>query len=376
MTDRKVLDQLRENPLFDGLHSAELDALLEDVPISEIPAGQVILAEGTMADSESADIYLLLSGTVNVARMLPGEEEYTVTQMKAPDFFGETAAFISGPRSARISAAEPVLVGRVDRALLDRILVLDPVTVVKTISRVLARRLREANDNIIATHLRQEKLATIGSITSQIAHDLKSPLNAVVGIADLMDDGTAQMTPQRQAEILRRSVQSVSGLVEDILAFAADKPRRPYQPVTVNEVLRNVEDFGLSPIERRGRIRIDRQIDPVDPIVGDAVALERMLLNLIKNAAEAMTQGGTLTLGVHQTDGYVVMVVEDTGGGIPEEVRGRLFQSFVTSGKPGGTGLGLAMVKRTVDAHGGSIRVDSMIGSGTKFTIRIPCAPA
>jgi signal transduction histidine kinase len=191
-----------------------------------------------------------------------------------------------------------------------------------------------------------------------------------------MDDGTAQMTPQRQAEILRRSVQSVSGLVEDILAFASDKPRRPYQPVTVNEVLRNVEDFGLSPIERRGRIRIDRQIDPVDPIVGDAVALERMLLNLIKNAAEAMTQGGTLTLGVHQTDGYVVMVVEDTGGGIPEEVRGRLFQSFVTSGKPGGTGLGLAMVKRTVDAHGGSIRVDSMIGSGTKFTIRIPCAPA
>jgi signal transduction histidine kinase len=101
-----------------------------------------------------------------------------------------------------------------------------------------------------------------------------------------------------------------------------------------------------------------------------------MLLNLIKNAAEAMTQGGTLTLGVHQTDGYVVMVVEDTGGGIPEEVRGRLFQSFVTAGKPGGTGLGLAMVKRTVDAHGGSIRVDSMIGSGTKFTIRIPCAPA
>jgi signal transduction histidine kinase len=376
MTDSKLLNQLRENTLFAGLQSAELDKLLEEIPVSEVPAGEVILSEGAQADADSAEIYLLLSGTVNVARMLPGEREHMVTQMKAPDFFGETAAFVSGPRSARISAAEPLLIGRVDRQLLDKIIALDPVTVVKTISRVLSRRLREANDTIVATQLRQEKLATIGSITSQIAHDLKSPLNAVVGIADLMEDRTVEMPPQRQAEILRRSVQSVSGLVEDILAFASDKPRRPYQQVVVSELLRNVEDFGLSPIERRGRIRIDRQIDAVDPVVGDMVALERMLLNLIKNAAEAMTQGGTLTLGVHQTDGYVVMVVEDTGGGIPEEVRGRLFQSFVTAGKPGGTGLGLAMVKRTVDAHGGSIRVDSMIGSGTKFTIRIPCAPA
>jgi signal transduction histidine kinase len=296
--------------------------------------------------------------------------------MKAPDFFGETAAFVSGPRSARISAAEAVLIGRVDRPLLDKIIAIDPVTVVKTISRVLARRLREANDNIIATHLRTEKLATIGSITSQIAHDLKSPLNAVVGVADLIEDHTVQMPPQRQAEILRRAVQSVSGLVEDILAFASDKPRRPYQPIIVNEVLRNVEDFGLSPIERRGRIRINREIEKVAPIVGDAVALERMLLNLTKNAAEAMTGGGTLTLGVHQSDGNVELVVQDTGEGIPEEVRGKLFQSFVTSGKPGGTGLGLAMVKRTVDAHGGTIAVESTPGIGTKFTIRIPCAPA
>jgi signal transduction histidine kinase len=376
MIDSNMLSEIRRNPLFEGIGSKELEKILEEIPVSGIPAGSVILSEGAKTDPDSAELYLLLSGTVNVARILPGELEHTVTQMTAPDFFGETAAFSSGPRSARISAAEPVSVGIIDRRLLDRILAIDPVTVVKTISRVLSRRLREANDTIVANHLRQEKLATIGSITSQIAHDLKSPLNAVVGVADLMEDKTVNMTPQRQAEILRRAVQSVSGLVEDILAFASDKPRRPYQPVIVNELLRNVEDFGLSPIERRGRIRIDRQIDPVGPIVGDSVALERMLLNLIKNAAEAMTQGGSLTLGVHQADGYVVMVVEDTGGGIPEEVRGRLFQSFVTAGKPGGTGLGLAMVKRTVDAHGGTIRVDSMIGSGTKFTIRIPCAPS
>jgi signal transduction histidine kinase len=372
MTDSSVLNQLRRNTLFEGLQSAELDVILEEIPVSEVPAGEIVLSEGAQADSESAEIYLLLSGAVNVARILPGEREHTVSQMHPGEFFGEMAMFVSGPRSVRISAAEPVVVGRVDRALLDRILALDPLTVVRTTSRVLAERLREANDTIVVTQLRQEKLATIGLITGQIAHDLKNPLNAVSGVADLMEDSMVKLSPERHAAILRRAVQSVSGLVEDILAFASDKPRRPYQPVYVHELLRNVEDFGLGPIERKGRIGVVREIDQVDPIVGDAVALERMLLNLIKNAAEAMVRGGTLTLGVHQDNGYVVMIVEDTGEGIPEEVRARLFQSFVTSGKPGGTGLGLAMVKRTVDSHGGTIRVDSMIGSGTKFTIRIP----
>jgi signal transduction histidine kinase len=67
-------------------------------------------------------------------------------------------------------------------------------------------------------------------------------------------------------------------------------------------------------------------------------------------------------------------MIEDTGSGIPEEIRGKLFQSFVSSGKPGGTGLGLAMVKRTVDAHGGTIAFDSTPGKGTRFIVRIPCA--
>jgi signal transduction histidine kinase len=374
MSNADALTQLRENTLFEGLPSADLEGLLEEIPVSAVPTGEVILSEGSVTDAGSAEIFLLLSGTVNVVRILPGEREHTVTQMRAGDFFGEMAVFASGPRSARISAAEPVSIGRVSRDLLDRILAIDPVTVVKTITRVLARRLREANDTIVATHLRHEKLSAIGSVVGQIAHDLKSPLSAVAGVADVMEDPTVQMTPDRQAAILRRAVQSVSGLVEDILAFASDRPRRPQQRIALNELLTNVEDFGLAPIERKGRIRIDRQIDDVGPIMGDAVALERMLLNLTKNAAESMSNGGTLTFGVHQSNGHVELVIQDTGSGIPEEIRGKLFQSFVTSGKPGGTGLGLAMVKRTVDAHGGTIAFDSSPGRGTRFIVRIPCA--
>ena len=375
MTDT-TLEQLRRNTLFDGLQSPELDALLAQIPVSELPAGEVILSEGAATKSADAEIYLIIAGTVNVVRMLSQEREHAVTQMHAGDFFGETAVFTSGPRSARISAATPVTIGRVNRDLLDQILALDPMTAVRTIIRVLTRRLREANDTIISTHLRTEKLAAIGTITGQIAHDLKSPLQAVAGVADMLLDPLVQMPREKQAAIIRRGVKSVTGLVEDILAFASDKPRRPFQQLAMNDVLKNVEDFGLGEIERKGRIHIDRQIDQVPPITGDAVAIERMLLNLTKNAAEAMEIGGTLTLCVRQVDSQVEMIVQDTGSGLPEEVRARLFQSFVTSGKPGGTGLGLAMVKRTVDAHGGTIGVESAPGAGTKFTVRIPCTPS
>lgn len=365
--------QLRENGLFQGLPLSAFEDLLEEIPLYLATADEVILAEGSAADTDGGqDIYLLLSGTVRIVRMLPGDREHAVTQMGTGTFFGEMAVFAPGPRSARIVAAEPVLIARVNRAMLERIVALDPVTVVKTITRALAERLREANDTIVATHLRQEKLAAIGSVVGQIAHDLKSPLSAVAGVADLMEDPVAQLPPQRQAEILRRAVQSVTGLVEDILSFASDRPRRQYQPVAIRDLLKNVEDFGLNGLERRGRIAVRRQIDPVPDITGDAVALERMLLNLIKNAGEAMTGGGTLNFQVREAANGVEFVVEDTGIGIPEEIRGRLFQSFVTSGKPGGTGLGLAMVKRTVEAHSGSITVQSAPGAGTRFTVRVP----
>jgi signal transduction histidine kinase len=365
--------QLLENGLFQGLPLSRLEELLYEIPVYVADADEVILTEVAAGSDGDEDVYLLLSGTVRIVRMLPGDRQHPGTQMGPGTFFGEMAVFAPGPRSARIVAAEPSVVARVNRAMLERIVELDPVTVVKTITRVLAERLREANNTIVATYLSQEKLAAIGSVVGQIAHDLKSPLSAVAGVADLMEDPLTKLPPQRQAEILRRAVQSVTGLVEDILAFASDRPRREYQPIAVRDLLKNVEDFGLSPLERRGRVAIKRKIDPVPDITGDAVALERMLLNLIKNAGEAMTSGGTLTFQVRNAANAVEFVVEDTGKGIPEDVRGRLFQSFVTSGKPGGTGLGLAMVKRTVDAHAGTIAVESSPETGTMFVVRIPC---
>jgi signal transduction histidine kinase len=106
-------------------------------------------------------------------------------------------------------------------------------------------------------------------------------------------------------------------------------------------------------------------------MMADPQLMRRVFANLILNAAQAMPQGGTLTISASAPDGSVVIKVSDTGVGIPNEMKGKLFKPLMTS-KAKGTGLGLAVVKRIVDAHGGQITYESKVGKGTTFTITLP----
>jgi signal transduction histidine kinase len=367
---------IKANALLCGVNPVGLDEFIDDVALLHADVGEVILSEGGSEDVTDHAMYLLLSGKVAVSRALPDEREHVMTTISGNTFFGEMAVLGSGPRSARIAAVEPSVIGRIDVALFQRLLDHDALTIVRNISVALAQRLRETNDIHVERLFRQEKLAAIGEVVRQIGHDLKSPLAAVVGVADLLEEASTGITPASQAGMLRRAAQSVSGLVEDILAFASDQPRRQHTLFAFDELLINIEDFGLAPLERRGRIKVDRRIEPVGFLYGDHVAIERMLLNLIKNAGEAMTAGGLLTFVVQRLRDEVLIEVADTGAGIPDDIRGRLFQMFVTAGKAGGTGLGLAMAKRTVDQHAGTIAVESERNVGTRFTVLLPAAPS
>jgi signal transduction histidine kinase len=363
---------IKANALLRGVKPDGIDDLIDAVALFQVKQGEVILHEGSGEVGIDDAMYLLLSGTITVSRALPDAREHVMLTMSGNTFFGEMAVLGSGVRSARVVATEPSVIARISIDLFERLVNYDALTIVRNISVTLAERLRQTTDFHIASYFRQEKLAAIGEIVRQIGHDLKSPLAAVVGVADLLEEGTAAIAPASQAGMLRRAAQSVSGLVEDILAFASDLPRRQHERFEFDEVLKNIDDFGLAPLERRGRIRVERRLGDVGFLFGDRVALERMLLNLIKNAGEAMPSGGTLTFEVQPSEGELVIEVSDTGVGIPQEIRENLFQMFVTAGKSGGTGLGLAMAKRTVEQHGGTIAVHSVPDVGTRFTVIIP----
>ena len=106
-------------------------------------------------------------------------------------------------------------------------------------------------------------------------------------------------------------------------------------------------------------------------IRGDRPQLEQAVLNLVLNAVEAMPEGGELRLGVQRREENIHLTVQDSGRGMPKEVAERLYEPFL-SRRPGGTGLGMALVRRTVEAHGGTLRVDSQPSKGTRVEIRLP----
>jgi len=115
-----------------------------------------------------------------------------------------------------------------------------------------------------------------------------------------------------------------------------------------------------------------RELHYTGPLLVDEVKLRRALYNIASNARDAMEAGGSLTISTSQTDGGVELRLRDTGPGIPDTIHDTLFEPFVTCGKAMGTGLGLAIAKKTVEDHGGTIAVESVLGHGATFIVRLP----
>ena len=227
--------------------------------------------------------------------------------------------------------------------------------------------------------LRQaEKLSALGLLAAEVAHEIRNPLTVMKMLFHSMELGFEAADPRaRDAEIMESKMNHLNRIVEQVLDFA-----RSTEPTPVRvDLNRLIDDLGLLVRHKLKNQRIEfvRQLAASLPaVMADAVQLEQAFLNLTLNAAEAMPEGGTLTVRtqVEQTGADNVVVVEfaDTGNGMTEEQRCRAFSSVLTTTKAKGTGLGLAIVKRVVETHHGHIELQSKTGVGTVFTIRLPAA--
>lgn len=222
----------------------------------------------------------------------------------------------------------------------------------------------------------------MGLLAGGLAHELRNTLNAMHSQLALLRKHLATGAAGqalRRTDQLERAVTDLEGLVGEFLTFA-----RPAQDqledVDVAALVHDVLDFVALDLEQ-AQVTLVTEIAPaLPPLRADAGKLERALLNLVINARQAMPAGGTLTVRARPTErGEVLIEVQDTGCGIPEEDWPRVFQSFFST-KPGGIGLGLAIVRRTIEDLGGRIRFTSQVGQGTTFHITLPavapaCAP-
>jgi PAS domain S-box-containing protein len=228
--------------------------------------------------------------------------------------------------------------------------------------------------------LRAEKLRALGQMAAGIAHDLNNLLAAVLGQVDLLRLRVTDPTVLEALQPLETAATDGAHVVRRLQDFARKRALSPLAAMdlqrAVQESLEITRPQWNNKAERQGRaIEVVTAFEALPPILGYAPEVREALVNLILNAAYAMSNGGTLTFtGSATPDGGVILLVTDTGKGMAEEVCQRVFEPFFTTKGAKGTGLGLSVVYGIMERHGGSIHVTSVPGQGATFTLRFQAA--
>lgn len=233
----------------------------------------------------------------------------------------------------------------------------------------LLRQQRELEAKLAA----REKLAALGELAGGVAHDFN---NVLAGITAEAESLQRRLPPDQAARLGRvlELAQRGADVVRRILAFARPGVAKPV-PVSVSEIVEDSVElarhtFGPS-------WQWETQVQPGLYVLGEEATLQQAILNILANARDALPRGGPVAVRAYHDNASVVLEVEDRGAGIAPEHLSRVFEPFFTTKPRGqGTGLGLSTALRTVEAHGGTIHIDSRLGEGTKVTVRLPAAEA
>ncbi len=218
-------------------------------------------------------------------------------------------------------------------------------------------------------------------LTADIAHELRTPTSNIQGYLEAIKDGLFQPTPETIGTLHEQALL-LSRLVEDLgLLAQADAGDLPLQRsrIRVDELLQSVVDAQLPRAEAK-KVVLDLETDPSLPRLDlDATRMAQVVGNLLDNAITHTPEDGRVTVSAHAAAGTVIVTVADTGSGIAPEDLPRLFDRFYRADpsrarSTGGTGLGLTIARRIVEAYGGSITAESTVGQGSRFMVRLPTA--
>jgi GAF domain-containing protein/CheY-like chemotaxis protein len=243
---------------------------------------------------------------------------------------------------------------------------------------------RRALDELRRTQeqlVRMEKLRALGEMASGVAHDFNNVLAVILGRVQLLQRKLEDPTFRRWLSIVEQAALDGAQTVRQIQEFTRVRRDLPTQTVDLNQAVRDAVEMTRTrwrdESQSRGiEIRLALDLGVVPTVDGQPSELREVLTNLILNAVDALPRGGEIRIATRLQDGQVEMSVADTGVGMSESVRRRIFEPFFSTKGPRGTGLGLAMVYGIVSRHGGEILVESAEGSGSTFTIRLPMGRA
>jgi signal transduction histidine kinase len=225
---------------------------------------------------------------------------------------------------------------------------------------------------------RVEPLAALGRVTGTIAHELGTPLNSVLGYSQLLAQEDLSESARESVEIIEAQTQRMVGIIQHYLSRTRGSLPR-HRPINLGELVRETLAL-LAPVFQQHGVRVTTALTESLPLLsGDEASLQRVLINLLNNAVDAMDEGGTVAVAARLSTPPetvrpgVVVEITDSGRGIPPELLPRIFDLFVTTKTPGkGTGLGLMVCQEIVKSHGGTIDIGSQVGQGTCVRIFLP----
>lgn len=243
----------------------------------------------------------------------------------------------------------------------------------RTLGSVL--HIRDVTERVLieARMRRMERYMGLGTLAAGLHHEIKNPLGALSLHVQLLEEQLGAVSSEDVAEsmgVLKTEVTRISGVLESFRDFASLNELNR-SPTDIADLIRHTLDL-MQPTANRQRVRISFETTPeaLPTIDADAARLEQVLLNLVVNALEAMREGGDLVVTATRRDRRINITVKDTGGGIPDNVRPRVFDPYFTT-KSDGAGMGLAICDKIVQQHGGEIECETS-PNGTSFRILLP----
>jgi two-component system, NtrC family, sensor histidine kinase HydH len=242
----------------------------------------------------------------------------------------------------------------------------------KILDLELAIMLHSYREELLAQQARTERLATFGQLVGSIGHELRNPLSVIETSLVILKGKIGE--DERSAKHVQRifeQLEIANEIISKLLDMIRERPLRP-ERIRLQDVLAST----VSSMQWPSGVRFSKHgIDELPAVAADSGQLRQVFVNLLTNAVEAASPEGEVLLSANLDGEEVRLSIEDTGPGVPEAVRARLFEPLVTS-KTSGVGLGLALVKRIIDRHQGSISYQPRALGGAQFLVRLPLSPS
>jgi len=352
---------------LDGFTPDARERLVACMIREEHPDGAYLFHEGDAADG----VYLVLEGRVEIVRAA-GTHEKILDSIPPGDYFGEVAVLDGFGRSTAARARGAISVAKIPRTALLEVLAAGPGALTLGLLQHVLAHLRKANDLVVREVVHKEKLSLVGEMAGSLMHDLRNPVSSIRLRADLINSTSREGKIPQWCDGIRLQCDRLVGMAAELMEFSKGESKLAPGRTSTTAFLEQFQTLNEGCLAPAG-IEIRFDAEPAD-IEVDSMRLQRVLQNLVTNAVEALhaTPKPRIEIRAWVKDSVFYLAVKDNGPGIPAAIQGQIFEPFVTHGKKAGTGLGMAIVRNIVTAHGGTIIFETAPDQGTSFLISLP----